>query len=137
MERRIIIAVGIVLLVASMVGCPAPIPPEPKPVSSTVSVHALDVGDGLSVLIDSGDTEILTDGGYMRYGTYVSECIGGYIDGDLEYVIATHSDSDHVGELIQVYEDYRVNCTIYGNTAATGNYPKFEDAAKGEPNSEC
>jgi beta-lactamase superfamily II metal-dependent hydrolase len=124
---------------------PGPVPPgeppsaAPEPVPSdipVVSVHVLDVGDGLSVLIDSGEAEVLIDGGYMKYGEAVSRYIGDHVDGDLEYVIATHSDSDHVGGLIQVYADYQVNHTIYGNTATNGNYPKFETAAKNEPNSE-
>jgi beta-lactamase superfamily II metal-dependent hydrolase len=115
---------------------PAPDPPSAAPVSNTVSVHVLDVGEGLSVFIDDGDTEVLIDGGYMKYGKEISAAIRDYVDGAIEYVIATHSDADHVGGLVQIYADYQVDCTIYGNTAEKGTYAKFEKAAKDEPNSE-
>jgi beta-lactamase superfamily II metal-dependent hydrolase len=101
-----------------------------------VVVHVLDVGEGLSVLIDAGDAEVLIDGGYMKYGEAVSDYIEDYVDGNIEYVIATHSDSDHVGGLIQIYDDYQVDCTIYGDKSTSGNYLKFEEAALKEPNSD-
>jgi competence protein ComEC len=162
MKSKRIIALTLVLTLAlalatSLFGCLAPKtehpvvenphaqkpsvtdPPDPEPSDSDSSyevlVHVLDVGEGLSVLIDNGDVEVLIDGGYMRYGADVSEYIGQYVDGDIEYVIATHSDSDHVGGLIQVYADYQVNCTIYGNESNVGNYPKFREAATNEPDS--
>jgi beta-lactamase superfamily II metal-dependent hydrolase len=132
MKPKHIIAVCIsVLMVVALSGCT-----EPKPVPSKVTVHVLDVGEGLSVLIDDGDMEVLVDGGYMMYGKDISEYIGDYVDGDIEYVIATHSDSDHVGGLIRVYADCQVDCTIYGNEAEKGNYPKFREAALNELNSE-
>jgi beta-lactamase superfamily II metal-dependent hydrolase len=112
------------------------IPTAPDtPVSGEVSVHVLNVGEGLSVFIDDGDAEVLIDGGYMKYGEGISGYISDYVDGDIEYVIATHSDGDHVGGLIRIYADYQVDCTIYGDTSRKGNYPKFEAAAQNEPDS--
>jgi beta-lactamase superfamily II metal-dependent hydrolase len=115
---------------------PTPDPPDPTPsITDEVTVHILNVGEGLSVFIDDGEVEVLIDGGYKGYGKHVSEYIAQYVDGDIEYVIATHSDSDHVGGLIQVYADYQVNCTIYGNESVIGNYPDFKQAALSEPDS--
>jgi beta-lactamase superfamily II metal-dependent hydrolase len=147
MKRQpIIITCAIALAVALMLGClvfsagrqhTVPDPPNPTPsVTDEVTVHVLNVGEGLSVLIDDGEVEVLIDGGYKQYGDDVSEYIGRYVDGAIEYVIATHSDSDHVGGLIQVYADYQVACTIYGNESNTNRYKEFKQAALSEPDSE-
>jgi glyoxylase-like metal-dependent hydrolase (beta-lactamase superfamily II) len=122
-----VIAIALVLS-----GCPIaptqdPQPkPDPIPSKAAVSIHVFDVGEGLAVLIDDGDVEVIIDGGYKKYGVAFSEYIRPYVDGDIEYIIATHSHDDHVGGLIQIYADYQVDHTIYGDTGATGNFPKFE-----------
>jgi beta-lactamase superfamily II metal-dependent hydrolase len=152
MKRKCLITICIaVITVLALTGCPTYEPPEEPPapnsttpvsptapgtpISDEVSVHVLNVGEGLSVFIDDGNTEVLIDGGYMKYGKDISKYIREYVNGDIEYVIATHSDSDHVGGLIQIYADYQVDCTIYGDTSKKGNYPKFEAAAQNEPDS--
>lgn len=102
-----------------------------------LKVHTIDVGQGLSCLIDYGKTEILYDGGTTKSGKAVSAYIKPYVDGELDYVIASHPHEDHVGGLKQVYEDFQVNTTIYSgsvNTEAAGVI-NFLKAAKGEPNS--
>jgi beta-lactamase superfamily II metal-dependent hydrolase len=132
---------------------PTTTPPEEPPVSyptepdteisdAEVTVHVLSVKAGESVLIDSGDTEVLIDAGkkYTKPSTdertNVSEYISKYIpDGKLEYVIATHADSDHIGGLPQIYKDFQVDHTIYGNKSDTETSVEFEAAAKAEPNS--
>ena len=112
------------------------IPAEPAPSeTAALDIHMLDVGEGLSVLIDAGEYEVLIDGGYAKYGEYISGYIKQYIDGDIEYIISTHSDSDHVGGLTQIYKDYQVNHTIYGDTGKSQQYKNFEEAARDEPSS--
>jgi beta-lactamase superfamily II metal-dependent hydrolase len=106
------------------------------PAAETVSIHVFDVGEGLAVLIDDGEAEVVIDGGYAKYGKAFSEYIRPYIDGDIEYVIATHSHADHVGGLAQIYADYQVDHTIYGDTSTSKQYLDFESAASAEPNSE-
>lgn len=69
--------------------------------SSELSIHFLMLGNkysGDSVLIKVGDTEILIDAG-SREGSASTlvEYVNTYCtDGVLEYVIATHSDQDHI-----------------------------------------
>jgi beta-lactamase superfamily II metal-dependent hydrolase len=104
--------------------------------SSSVSIHVFDVGEGLAVLIDNGEAEVVIDGGYARYGEPFSNYIHRYVDGDIEYVIATHSHADHVGGLTQLYGDYQVGHTIYGDTGTSGQYRDFERAATAEPSSD-
>ena len=67
--------------------------------SSLVRVYFLDVGQGDATLIDCGETEVLIDGGTNSAGKDVVAAIAPYIDGKLDYLIATHPDADHVGGL--------------------------------------
>lgn len=55
------------------------------------------MGQGDATLIDCGETEVLIDGGTNSAGKDVVAAIAPYIDGKLDYVIATHPDADHVG----------------------------------------
>ena len=57
--------------------------------SSLVRVYFLDVGQGDATLIDCGETEVLIDGGTNSAGKDVVAAIAPYIDGKLDYVIAT------------------------------------------------
>ncbi|MFC2028077.1 ComEC/Rec2 family competence protein [Chloroflexota bacterium] len=92
-----------------------PIPDKPTPVASSspdsgtlyeLTVHFVDVGQGDAILIDLEDVEILIDGGPKSSG--VVEYIRDYVTGSLDVVIATHSHSDHIGGLIEVFDAYRV-----------------------------
>jgi beta-lactamase superfamily II metal-dependent hydrolase len=76
---------------------------------------------------------VLIDAGYKQFGGAVSAKIKPYIDGALDYVIATHSHADHVGGLTQIYADYDVKHTIYGDTGTSQQYKNYENAAKTEP----
>ncbi len=70
-------------------------------VNADFSIHFLELGNkyaGDSVLIKCGDTEVLIDAGSRQAS---AKTICSYIDeyctdGVLEYVIATHSDQDHI-----------------------------------------
>lgn len=74
-------------------------------ISSDVSIHFLELGNantGDSVLIKSGNTELLIDAGSKENST---ETVKAYInsyctDGKLEYVIATHAHEDHIAGLV-------------------------------------
>ena len=79
---------------------PAPTP-TPAPTIPELKVHFIDVGQGDSILLDLGATEILIDGGDKSPGAvaYLSD----YVDGTLEAVVATHPHADHIGGLIAVW----------------------------------
>lgn len=68
----------------------------------------LDVGQGDSVLIRSGSSQIIIDGGpdgqaVARMGHYIP-----WWDHTIELVILTHPDSDHVNGLADIFERYRI-----------------------------
>jgi beta-lactamase superfamily II metal-dependent hydrolase len=96
------------LLVLSFSACGCIFPQQP---SATLTVHFIDVGQGDSILIDLGETEVLIDGGKKNTGA--DEYIKPYVDGPIEAVIATHYDSDHIGGLLSIFDDYSVNAFWY------------------------
>lgn len=67
-----------------------------------------DVGQGDAILITSGFRQVLIDAGPDRS---VLECLQAEIpfwDRDLDLVVATHPDADHIGGMPDVFEQYRV-----------------------------
>jgi beta-lactamase superfamily II metal-dependent hydrolase len=129
--------------------------PDPTPVPTTapalqpgsedldpLTVYVFAVGEALSVFIDHGEQEVLidggNDGGKRKDGGTVAEFIGDKIgDGTLEYVVATHSHSDHIGGLdADIYDAFHVAHTIYGDKGTTKQFTAFWDAATQEEDSE-
>lgn len=76
---------------------------------ANLHIIACDVGQGDAILITYGSTQILTDGGPDNK---VLDCLGRYLpfwDREIELVISTHSDSDHLTGLVSVMKDYKVD----------------------------
>jgi competence protein ComEC len=74
-----------------------------------LKVVFLDVGQGDSILIQKGTKQILIDGGpngkteLAELGRYLP-----YFDREIEVVIATHPDRDHIGGLVDVAKNYKI-----------------------------
>ncbi|MDE7082102.1 MAG: hypothetical protein K2O89_00135 [Clostridia bacterium] len=68
------------------------------------SIHFIELGNkstGDCILIDCGETEVLIDAGSAKgSATTIKTYLDEYVDGDLEFVISTHSDEDHISALI-------------------------------------
>jgi len=77
------------------------------PSNGSLNVYFIDVGQGDSILIDQGQTEVLIDGGSQSPG--VVNFLKNYVDGDLEVVVATHPHADHIGGLIAVLDAFKVS----------------------------
>ena len=95
-----------------------------------VVVHIIDVGQGSSALIQCGKNGILIDAGEIEYGGKVCGYIKEAGVENLEYVIASHPHSDHIGGLIKVLKTFPVGHVItpyvdeeFSPTTAT--YEKF------------
>jgi len=70
----------------------------------------LDVGQGDATLISQGSHQILIDGG--PDGTVLMEQLGAQMpfwDRNIEIVIATHPDGDHIDGLVSVFKNYSVD----------------------------
>jgi competence protein ComEC len=76
---------------------------------TNLEIDFLDVGQGDAVLVSQGSRQILIDGGPS--GQKVLEKLGQYIpfwDRNIEVIIATHPDQDHIEGLIDVMKAYSV-----------------------------
>ena len=106
---------------------------------SELRVHYLDVGQGDSILIEfPDDTDMLIDSGDRRNAT--AEYIETYLKNlgieTLDYLVLTHSDSDHVGNMVQVLEAFEVEKayipSIDEGVITTDVYNNFYKALKNE-----
>jgi len=149
MKKTVLLAIVILfvsLILAAVAGCQgqsAPAPPEPTPPPPTptlptptptkdeLKVHFIDVGQGDSILIDLGETEVLIDGGEKSPGVvpYLNE----YVDGPLEVMVATHPHTDHIGGLIAVLNNFQVEqIWLNGDTSTSKTYTEFMSAVQSE-----
>lgn len=67
---------------------------------SDFEVHFLDVGQGLSVFVRSGEQTLLYDGGDRDTSSFVVAYLKQQQVESLDYVIASHYDADHLNGLI-------------------------------------
>jgi competence protein ComEC len=112
-----------------------------KPVSVSdekLTVHFIDVGQGDSELIVYGEKAMLIDAGEAENGEAIVSYLHNLGITKLEYIIATHPHSDHIGGLPEVIENFDVGKIITpklpeDKTPTTKVYEKFIDAvsAKG------
>ena len=114
---------------------PAPLPvpaPTPAPTTDELKVHFIDVGQGDSILLDLGDTEILIDGGGKAPGVFAY--LEDYVDdGTLEVVVATRPHADHIGGLIAVLGFFKVGeIWLNGDTETSKTYSQFLSAVNSE-----
>ncbi len=117
-----ILAIPIAILVCNLTGKCGETPPPPP--STSIQTHFIDVRQGDSILIDSGENEVLIDGGGKSPG--VVNYIRQYVDGQLEVVVATHPHADHIGGLIEVLKDFQVEeIWLNGDTSTSKTYQEF------------
>ncbi|HWK22335.1 MAG TPA: S-layer homology domain-containing protein [Ureibacillus sp.] len=99
-----------------------------------MEVHFIDVGQGDSILIEApnGNT-MLIDGGTKASGDEVVSFLKSQNIDDLEYVVATHPDADHIGGLINVFAAYKVkNFINSGKNHTTDTYSQLLSVAVNE-----
>lgn len=81
-------------------------------------VHFIDVGQGSSVLLQSEKSGVLIDAGEKEYGESVVRYIKSQGVEELDYVIATHPHTDHIGGLTAVLNSVDVGAIIMPKLAA-------------------
>lgn len=92
--------------------------------SAELSIHFIELGNkytGDSTLIKVGDTEVLIDAGSRQSSApTIKAHIDKYCtDGVLEYVIATHSDQDHIAALVGTSSGGNYNGVLYSYEIGT------------------
>jgi competence protein ComEC len=94
-----------------------------------LKVSFLDVGQGDAILISQGSNQLLIDGG--KDGKVLLEKLGRYIpfwDRNIEVMLATHPDQDHIGGLVDALRTYRVQTVLKTNAESDSQiYKKLEE----------
>lgn len=75
-------------------------------------IHIIDVGQGSATLIQNGNKGILIDTGENDYGDYLVSYINSCGVDELEYVIASHPHSDHIGAVVDVFNSFEVGAVV-------------------------
>jgi beta-lactamase superfamily II metal-dependent hydrolase len=73
-----------------------------------LTVHVLDVGQGDSILLEHGDDTMLIDSGEIGKGNEVVTYIKSEGIKSLDYVVATHPHSDHIGGMSVILNDFPI-----------------------------
>ncbi len=106
------------------------------PGEGELQVHFMDVGQGDSILILFPDgKDMLIDCGTTRGGSWddVDEYMDNYVtDGQLDYLMLTHTDSDHVGYMPEVLEKYDVDTVFMPNVLSEPSGTQSSDRLQAE-----
>lgn len=98
---------------------------------SILTFTMFDVGNGQSIFIDLGDSEVLIDAGRDdEDADKIIKDISDKVGGKLDYIIASTSDADHVGGLAKIYDSFEVGETIYGDIANNPENSAYVSKAK-------
>jgi len=102
------------------------------------SVSYIDVGHGNSTLVKLPDGKIvLIDAGNTMYGEVVYDYLCDFGVAKIDYLIATHADSDHIGgmnylfdkfEILNIFRPFQI--AGYGSSAATFVVNEYEDLSE-------
>ena len=124
--KRIFSTVAILLMLALLLAVPH-VQGETASQQEKVTVYFWDVGQGDSILITTGDKNVLIDGGPAS----ASNTLLGYLWSvnvtHLDFVVATHPHEDHIGGLPAVMtSNITVATVLYnGQTYTTQIYQQF------------
>ena len=99
--------------------------------SGTVKVHFLDVGQGLSILVQSDGKNLIYDGGDRKTSRFVAAYLKEQGVTKIDYLISSHYDADHMAGLIGCLKSFKVKNVISSNYVHTSKlYRSFVKAVK-------
>lgn len=104
---------------------------KPEKISDEeVRVHFIDVGQGSATLVTYGEKGILIDTSEAEYSKRLTDYIDSYGVKTLDYVIASHPHSDHIGGMADIINKYPIGTFIMPelseiNTPTTRVYEKM------------
>lgn len=92
-----------------------PTGPDPSlPTTGEAKVYVIDVGQGESILITTPETSMLIDAGENDKGDEVLDFIDALGLDKIDYALATHPHSDHIGGLDTVLDNIEVGEVLFG-----------------------
>ena len=106
----------------------APVPGDSE--SAPFSATMLNVGQGLSVLIQSDGHNMLYDGGNRAHSSYVVAYLQQHGIDFLDYMVASHYDEDHIAGLVGVLNTTPVSTILCPDYQADSKI--YESFVKGE-----
>lgn len=113
---RILLIITVFILAVS--GCD--VPGEHSIYKSTENaVYFIDVGQGDSILVKSGEEYMLVDAGEEDKGRDVVEYLDDMGVDKIKYVVATHPHSDHIGGMDDVINYFKVENIIMPDAPAS------------------
>lgn len=80
--------------------------------NSGFSMHFIDVGQGDSILVICDNEYMLVDAGERDYGDDVVNYLNSQGVKKLDYVVATHPHTDHIGGMPEVFESFEIETLI-------------------------
>lgn len=108
---------------------PSPVRTQPAPAeNSPLKVHFIDVGQGDSILLQSGGKNLLVDAGQTQAGDEVVWYLSTHGVGYLDTVVATHPHEDHVGGLVGVLSRFPVGSYLdSGEFSSLSSYEQVRE----------
>ena len=98
-----------------------------------MKVHFLDVGQGLSIVVQLGEEVLIYDGGDRDTSSFVVSYIEDLGIKEIDYVISSHYDSDHLAGLIGCLNTFDVKNVIGSDYKHESKlYNSFMNAVKEE-----
>ncbi|MUK88343.1 MBL fold metallo-hydrolase [Ornithinibacillus sp. L9] len=124
--KRVVILIFISTILTGMTS------QEPRP--DELVVHFINVGQGDSILIQTpNEKNILIDGGPPKAGKKVVKYLENRDVKEIDLLIATHPDKDHVGGLPEVMRSIETNRIIdSGKLHTTQTYAKYLNTVRKE-----
>ena len=104
---------------------------QPSYTGGELKVHFLDVGQGLSVLIQSEGQTLIYDGGDRKTSSFVVSYLKDQHVESIDYLISSHYDSDHMAGLIGCLKVFNVKNVISSDYVHDSQlYTSFVNAVK-------
>lgn len=98
-----------------------------------MKVHFLDVGQGLSILVQSEGKTMIYDGGDKKTSSFVVAYLKDQGVTKIDYLISSHYDADHMAGLIGCLNAFDVKHVISSNYVHTSKlYKSFVKAVKSD-----
>lgn len=117
--RRILTLLLAALLSLSPVGATVVQAAGTANADATLTVHFLDVGQGDAAVIQCGGQTLMIDGGPSKRSDYIYSWLKRHGITTIDYMIATHTDADHIGGLSGALNYANVGTAYCSSTTGT------------------
>jgi competence protein ComEC len=131
-RSRVTIALSLLIVITSFIQfssfnseSPLFISPVSASTIGDATIYYVDVGQGDSIFMKVENTTILIDGGPRSAGSTITSFLNSINVTEIDIMIATHPDEDHIGGLVSVLESITVDMILYNGQNRTTQV--FED----------